>query len=184
MWVKMKYLYLFLIIFILQNCTKPKSVLICGDHVCVNKTEAEQYFEENLSIEVKIIEKKKKDQINLVELNLRQSSKKNKIISIKNKDNTKKEVKVLDNDEIKQIKKKIREKKKNKKNVQKVVYKSTDNKIKKQKNIKITKKTNNRKTEAVTDVCSIIKNCSIDEIAKYLLDQGSKKKFPDITTRE
>ena len=72
----MKYLYLFFITFILQNCTKPKSVLICGDHVCVNKTEAEQYFEENLSIEVKIIEKKKKDQINLVELNLKQSSKK------------------------------------------------------------------------------------------------------------
>ena len=56
----MKYLYLLLIIFIFQNCTKPKTVLICGDHVCVNKTEAEQYFEENLSKEVKIIEKKKK----------------------------------------------------------------------------------------------------------------------------
>ena len=37
-----------------------KLFLICGDHVCINKDEADQYFEENLSIEVKIIDKKKK----------------------------------------------------------------------------------------------------------------------------
>ena len=37
----------------LAACSKPKTVLICGDHICVNQTEAEQYFEENLSIEVK-----------------------------------------------------------------------------------------------------------------------------------
>ena len=30
------------------GCGKPKIVLICGDHVCVNKSEAEQYFEKNL----------------------------------------------------------------------------------------------------------------------------------------
>ena len=53
----MKHILIFLIFF-LSNCSKPKTVLICGDHVCVNKAEAEQYFEENLSIEVKIINKK------------------------------------------------------------------------------------------------------------------------------
>ena len=42
------------------SCSKPKTVLICGDHVCINKAEANQYFEENLSIEVKIIDKKVK----------------------------------------------------------------------------------------------------------------------------
>ena len=47
-------------LFILVSCSKPKTVLICGDHICVNKAEAEQYFEENLTIEVKIIDKKKK----------------------------------------------------------------------------------------------------------------------------
>ena len=46
------------LVFFLTNCSKPKTVLICGDHVCVNKAEAEQYFEENLSIEVKIVSKK------------------------------------------------------------------------------------------------------------------------------
>ena len=61
----------------LANCSKPKTVLICGDHVCVNKAEAEQFFEENLSIEVKIIDKKKtKPEINLVELNLNKEKRK------------------------------------------------------------------------------------------------------------
>ena len=54
----MKLVFLISLIFFFSNCSKPKTVLICGDHVCVNKAEAEQYFEENLSIEVKIVNKK------------------------------------------------------------------------------------------------------------------------------
>ena len=50
-------LLLIVMLFFLTNCGKSKTVLICGDHVCLNKSEAEQYFEENLSIEVKIIDK-------------------------------------------------------------------------------------------------------------------------------
>ena len=29
-----------IIVFLLIGCTKPKTVLICGDHICVNKKEA------------------------------------------------------------------------------------------------------------------------------------------------
>ena len=54
----MKKLILFLIILATYGCNKQKTVLICGDHVCVNKAEAEQYFEENLTLEVKVIDKK------------------------------------------------------------------------------------------------------------------------------
>ena len=57
------------------GCNKPRSVFICGDHVCVNKLEADQYFKENLTIEVKIIDKKKSKNLNLVELNLMNTSK-------------------------------------------------------------------------------------------------------------
>ena len=56
----MKFVFLFISFLFLFNCSKPKTVLICGDHVCVNDSEAEQFFEENLSIEVKIINNKKK----------------------------------------------------------------------------------------------------------------------------
>ena len=55
---------IFFIIF--QSCSKPKTVLICGDHICINKNEAKQYFEENLSLEVKIIDAKKEKNFDLV----------------------------------------------------------------------------------------------------------------------
>ena len=40
------------------------------------------------------------------------------------------------------------------------------------------------KINAVNDVCTILEKCSIDEISKYLLEQGKKKNFPDLTTRQ
>ena len=59
----MKFVILLFMFFFLSNCSKPKSVLICGDHVCVNKEEAKQYFEKNLTLEVKILDNKNKDAI-------------------------------------------------------------------------------------------------------------------------
>ena len=44
-----------------------------------NQKEAEQYFEENLSIEVKIISKNKGKKLDLVELNLSENNKGKKI---------------------------------------------------------------------------------------------------------
>ena len=74
---------LLLIIFLfLSGCNKPKVVLICGDHICINKTEAEQYFEENLTLEVKLINKDKTENKDLVELNLSQESDNKKQVSI------------------------------------------------------------------------------------------------------
>ena len=35
---------IFFLIIILQNCSKPKTVMICGDHKCINKDEAQQYL--------------------------------------------------------------------------------------------------------------------------------------------
>ena len=66
-------------ILFLYSCGKPKSVLICGDHKCVNKSEAKQYFEENLTIEVQVISKDKKSSFDLVELNTNEGDKKIKI---------------------------------------------------------------------------------------------------------
>jgi len=109
-----------LILLMLQNCSKPKTVLICGDHICVNKKEAEQYFEENLSIEVKVLNRKeKKNNFNLVELNLNSDFKDEKKISINQKKSTKEEVKVLTNKQIKEIKNNIKKKDKKKKFVKK-----------------------------------------------------------------
>ena len=57
-------------------------------------------------------------------------------------------------------------------------------KILKKDNAKLKKKNINKVKYDVVDVCTILEKCSIDEISKYLLDQGRKKDYPDITIRE
>lgn len=189
----MKKILLVLSILLLHNCSKPKTVLICGDHICVNKDEAEQYFEKNLSIEVKILDIKKKDNVDLVQLNLENSSNNRRQVSVKKKSKTNKEVKTLSNEEIKEIKINLKKKKKNKKEIAKVIVinKSESNKALLKKEKKFVKKdkinTNEGskvKSNEIVDICSIIEKCDIDEISKYLIGQGKKKDFPDITTRE
>ena len=184
----MKYFLLTISFLLLVNCTKPKTVLICGDHVCVNKAEAEEYFQENLSIEVKIFDKRIKDEMDLVELNLKQNQSGGKRISILSKKNTNNKIKILSNEEIIEIKKDIKNRKKEKKIAKKIIKKkkeTIDNERKITKNnSKILENSIKKKHNNVVDVCTIIKECSIDEISKYLLKQGKEKGFPDITTRQ
>ena len=189
----MKYALLVITFLFLASCSKPKTVLICGDHVCVNKAEAEEFFKENLSIEVKVIDKEVKDEINLVELNLKDNSDKNKQINIKEKNKTNEEVKILTKNQIKKIKKNINKKKKNKKLTKKIIHKNTkknnkflkknDKTLDNKKQIKPQKNPYNLNNKVV-DICTIIEKCSIDEISKFLLKQGKKKGFPDITERQ
>ncbi len=183
----MRLLLLLLSFCLISNCTKPKTVLICGDHICVNNTEAEQYFEENLIIEVKIINKKSKEETNLIELNLKDNEEKRKV-SITKKENTSVNLRELSKDEIIKIKKNIKEKRQVKKITKKIINNNeeTDKKIKTKKNINDVENTSSnvsKKRKNVVDICTIIEKCSIDEISKYLLEQAKKKDFPDITTR-
>ncbi len=182
-----KFLFIVLIL-TLYGCNKPKTVLICGDHVCVNKAEAEQYFEENLTLEVKIIDKKKSREINLVEINLESNKEGKKEVSIFNKKQTNKKLKELSNIEIKKKKievkkrKKIEEKKIKEKKQAKL--KKVKKKSKSQTNISRSKEVVNKTSDKITDICTILQKCSIEEISEYLVKQGKGKKFPDITTRE
>ena len=182
---------LLLIIFLfLGGGNKPKVVLICGDHVCVNKTEAEQYFEENLTLEVKLINKDKTENKDLVELNLSQKSEDKKQVSIFSKKKTSQDLKILSNQEIKKKKllikkkeklkdkklKRLKEKKKKSKISTDIVKNDNESYTKSIKNI-------NNPNNDIVDICLIISNCSIDEISKYLINEGKNKKFPDITIR-
>ena len=185
----MKFFFLFFVILFLVNCSKAKTVLVCGDHICINKKEAEHYFQENLSIEVRLINKKKDiNEIDLVELNLNENQKGEKKISIFSKNKTNKDLKTLSNEEITKIKKNIKNKRKKRQIVRKTIEneKKMNNKEKKiirEKN-KILKNNVNKRRKDVVDVCLILEKCNIDEISKYLLKQGKKKGFPDITTRQ
>ena len=182
----MKKLLFFFLVLSIYGCNKPKTVLICGDHVCVNKAEAEQYFEENLTLEVKIIDKKRSKEDNLVEINLNSNSSGKKEVSIFNKKQTSKKLKELSNLEIKRKKAEIRKKKKIKdtKIAKKAKLKEVKKKKKPQDSVIKTNKVVNNTSKKITDICTILEKCSIDEISKYLVKQGKKRKFPDITTRE
>lgn len=177
--------FLLLIFFSIISCSKPKVVLICGDHICVNKDEAEQYFEENLSLEVKILKNEKKDQINLVELNLKNEDTSKKEVILINKKKPNKELRSLSDEEIKKIKTKVK-KKANKNNIEKKHAKkiNTDKNIdinsRKRENDNLFKK---KKKHNVVDVCSIVEKCNIEEISKYLIKHGKNKGFPDLTKR-
>ena len=184
----MKFIFLAISILFLTNCTKPKTVLICGDHVCVNKAEAEQYFQENLSIEVRIVDKKVKNEIDLVELNLKENQNGKKKISILSKTRTNEDLKILSNEEITRIKKNIRNKNKEIKISKKVIKKKqkiiNNEKENNQAKKKQLKNNSNERRKNIVDVCSLLKKCNINEISKYLLNQGKKKDFPDITARQ
>ena len=166
-----KLLILFFIL-VLSSCGKPKSVLICGDHECINKSEAKQYFKENLTLEVKIISNKEELTYDLIDLNLN-SKKKN--IKVKRNKNVK-VVKKLSKEEIKIKKKEI----KNKKKIEKINPKKKDNQI--NKNIVKFKKTNNN--IEFSDICLKLKKCDIENITDYLIKLSNEKDFPNITSRE
>ena len=104
----MKYFLLFIILFNF-SCTKQKSVLICGDHKCINKAEAKQFFEDNLTIEVQIISKEKKSSYDLVDLNISGEEQNIKVF----KNESKKVVRKLSKEEIKAKKDEIKKKNKN-----------------------------------------------------------------------
>jgi len=67
-----KLLYLFFILFLFSCSSLEKKSYICGDRPCINKKEYNEYFANNLIIEVSSYQKKKK-KINLVELNTNRS---------------------------------------------------------------------------------------------------------------
>ena len=64
-----------------------------------------------------------------------------------------------------------------------VLDKKNNNIVKKKKIPSIEIKTKKRKP-SFDDICSILDKCTIDEISKYLLKEGRKKNYPDITLRQ
>ena len=178
----MKKYFLICLLFTFMGCEKNKTVMICGDHICVNKTEARQFFEDNLTIEVKIIDKREKKEIDLVELNLKENLERRQI-NIVDRNTTKKKIRSLSNDEIKNIKKEVKQKKIKKNIVKK--NKFDDKKIKSNKkrnketvvNKKSVRVLDQKVKNEVTDVCLILEKCSIEEISKFLIQYGKNKKF-------
>ena len=195
----MKRLIFLLVIFTIYGCSKPKTVLICGDHVCINKAEANQYFEDNLTLEVRIIDSKNIKETNLVQINLKTNADGKKEVNVLDKKQSNKELKKLSVFEIKKKKEDLRKRKKVKKKIDKKIRASKQTKLTKDKKDEkthvqiVNKKKENedrvvkrtiKQVKKIDNICIILEKCNIDEITKYLVKQGKKKNYPDIANRE
>ena len=79
----MKLIYLFFFLLFL-SCNTIKKEYVCGNHLCIDKKEFNEYFSKNLIIEIKSQPNKKNKKINLVDLNMGSLTEK-KSINVNNK---------------------------------------------------------------------------------------------------
>ena len=153
---------LFIFFFVLVGCStisdsKVKKVYICGDHECSNKKEINDYFENNISIEIYTLSKssKKDKDFDLVELNMSKEDKKN-FVSF--------------DEQNKQIRDKI--KKRNK--ITKLNIKKGENNI-------VNRKKKNRPKITLVRICKDLQECDIDNVANIIIKKANDKKYPDLT---
>jgi len=178
----MRLLFFFLLFFVV-GCSTPfnstEKIFICGDRKCKNKKEIQEYFDNNISIEVYTIVSDKKNQKNfdLVELNTLKNKfeTQKKIKSIDKKKNIQKQIK--ERERLAKLKlKKIEEDKKinqRTKPIEGIKTKKTT------KTNKIVKKNKNNKFTFIR-ICKNLEECDIDKISKIVMDIGKQKDFPDI----
>ena len=169
-------IFLLTIIVLLVSCSKHQSILICGDHKCVNKAEAKQYFEENLTLEVQIITKNEKTNYSLVDLNIKGDEPKIKVFKNKNK----KIVKKLSKDEVREKKAELKKKRKISKQKKELAKKEV---FLKKKN-KINTLSSYNSNDNSQDICIKLEKCDIDSIANYLIKVNNEKDYPNISLRE
>ena len=153
---------LFIFFFILVSCStindsKVKKVYICGDHECANKKEINDYFKNNISIEIYTLSKssKKDKDFDLVELNMSNEDKKN-LVSVDVQ------------------KKHIRDKIKKREKISKL-------NTKKGENIIANRKKKNRPKITFVRICKDLQECDIDNVTNIIIKKGNDKKYPDLT---
>ena len=171
--------YLFVFIFLLSCSTQGSKIYICGDHPCKNKKEIEDYFNNNISIEVYVLENNKKGRNkDLVELNLLklkeepfEDKKENKLTFLEKRK--------------KYITKRTKEEKPSKLKLEvKTTEKEKKKKSTKNINTDISNKTfvyKKSKSTKIVHMCKKIEECDINLISKKINDLGKEKSFPDIT---
>ncbi len=136
---------------------KTTKIYICGDHECINKKEINDYFKNNISIEVYSItspSRKDKD-YDLVELNM-SNDEKDEIITLASR------------------KKDIKEDLKKRKKIAKT-------EINKGEVISQIKKSKKKRKVTLVRICKNMQECDIDEVAKTLFKEANKKKYPNLT---
>jgi len=179
----MRILFL-LLLFILTACFS-RNVYMCGNRECIDRKEANEYFNKNLSIEViskkKIADKK----LDLIKVNTEFKSSNNQtknLFSLKKKkskkinkiSDSKKDV-VLKFRKIKNKKKKIKIKKVNKEDS--IFRKLFKNDIKKN---SLNKQVD---TNKINSNCKVLEKCDINEISELIVKESKLKNYPNISSK-
>lgn len=183
-----------IIVILLVGCTKPRSVYMCGEYMCKNKKEMNNFFEKNLSIEVALKDKSNRIKEDLVNYNLKKDTldkkKINKFFDFPKNNKAKKQNKNVK--EKKQVKKKkiikanaITKKNKNKNNILVKLKKFNEPKVKKLQTLKSIKKKNINMTSStkVSSSCPNIEKCDINDISNEISKTSKNKDYPDITSK-
>ena len=146
---------------------KVDRMYICGDHPCKNNKEIQEYFDNNISIEVYSIDtdKNKTDKFDLAELNLLEDK-------LKSKD------KILVSEKKDEIKQKVKERKR----LAKLKIKQIEDPKKIEKIVKSQESVKKKKKSKITfiRICKNLEECDIDKISKLIMDLGKERDFPDI----
>ena len=194
--------FILLYFLIITGCgVTSNKVYMCGNRECIDKKEANEYFNNNLSLEIKIIDKKNKKQLNLVELNkndkninINERGLPEDIIvgpiikSIEDKFFKKNNIKKTNN-ELKILKEKIKNERKEAKIIEKRNKKISDDKKKLTKiNENIADEDNVKQIKKSillnqSSICENMLDCDIDKISEMLLKKGNDKEFPNIATK-
>mgnify|MGYP006082792669 CR=1 FL=1 len=201
----MKFVYAFLLLLIL-SCNTVKKEYVCGDHLCIDKKEFNEYFSKNFIVEIQKKENKKNKNIDLVKLNTgspivekndNKNSKKIEKLRIKSEKEKLKagKIKLLEERKIRESKEKnklseakiakLKEKNETKnirKQANKIANKRPEEKKTLAKNNVNNTSVNSDKSKNVKSICDKIQDCDIDKIAELLIKKGKDKPFPDIAS--
>ena len=160
-------LYIFILFVFIFGCSK-KHVYMCGENSCKNKKEFENYFENNLSIEISFLSEREKDEvIDLIEFNLGKGKEEVQapILAKPNKNLDKSKP----GKEVTEIKRKKKE------------DTVEENQPAKKSTIKETKPVEKINIEQALQKCKIIETCKIEEIYAVILEKTKNKKYPTFT---
>ena len=151
---------------LLIGCANSNQVYWCGDHQCVNKKEREDFFKENMTIEVRRLSAEEKRQYSEVEKVFEQAySKKVKKRILKEKQIDKKN-KYEEKEKIKEDKKLAKEKMLEKEKL-----------LKKEKK---TKKSKIKKVESSENLFTEKNNSDFSSIVEKVMKNNLSKPYPDL----
>ncbi|MDC0059674.1 hypothetical protein OAJ18_01495 [Pelagibacteraceae bacterium] len=172
----MKKIFYSLILVLFFGCSDGKMVYWCGDHPCINKKEKKAYFEKNMMVEVKRLNKKNKEKYSEIQ-KITQQAHINEKKRIKDEKRLAKELRLEEKEKIKEKKKLLKqakiEEKKKLKNEKKLTKKLKKSKTQSVKKIKIAK--NKDESQQI----NIAKN-GFNQIVENIVSKNNRKSYPNI----